>query len=487
MLSAVCVLLAAEAVTFAVLLPYRPRHILWLEVVGSVIFLAAVLLLTQVRLPARQLAALIIGAGAVFQIIAMTSPPQASDDDYRYVWDAKVQLAGIDPYRYTPVAPELDHLRDGFLFPQRTTCSWPIPGGCSRINRPTVHTIYPPVAEAAFAAIRVASFGGNGNHLPLQLAAALGSICVAWLLFRRRLARDRPLWTVALWSWCPLTVLEFGNGAHIDWLAVLLCVLALQSQAARRPRLAGVLTGAAIATKVYPLLILPSLIRRHPRAVMGAAVATIVACYIPHVVAVGTKVLGFLPGYLRAEHYASGRRFMLLDPVLPRVLAPTAAILLLVAAAWWVVRHAEPARPEDSAVVVVGLAMLITTPSYGWYAGLLLALIAMSGAVEWLPVALVAGIAYLVDGAFTPSPAVDQLMYAGALLATLAWWSVRWARRQGDGGGVGRPGGVGPGHGYPIARAVALDRARHALGGLHGRPADRGDDVAGGEAGPRRG
>ncbi|HYU03533.1 MAG TPA: hypothetical protein VEL02_06795, partial [Jatrophihabitantaceae bacterium] len=60
MLGAVCVLLATEAVTFAVLLPYRPKHILWLEVVGSVIFLAAVLLLTRVRLPARQLAALII-------------------------------------------------------------------------------------------------------------------------------------------------------------------------------------------------------------------------------------------------------------------------------------------------------------------------------------------------------------------------------------------------------------------------------------------
>jgi hypothetical protein len=33
------------------------------------------------------------------------------------------------------------------------------------INRPTVHMIYPPVAGGAFAAIRVVSFGGHGQHL----------------------------------------------------------------------------------------------------------------------------------------------------------------------------------------------------------------------------------------------------------------------------------------------------------------------------------
>jgi alpha-1,2-mannosyltransferase len=486
-LGAVCALLAAEAATFAVLLPIGlHHHVLWLEVVSTMIFLAAMSLLPRVRLSPQRLGALIIGAGALFQLIAVTTPPASSDDDYRYAWDAKVQLSGIEPYRYAPVAPQLEHLRDGFLFPNRSHCNWPIPDGCSAINRPTLHTIHPPVAEAAFVAMRVASFGGRGNHLPLQLAGALGSIAIAWLLYRRRVARDRPLWTVALWAWCPLTVVEFGNGAHIDWLAILLAVLALISQAARRSRLAGVLIGAAIATTVYAVLILPSLVRRHPRAVLGAAVTTVVACYIPHVVFVGTKVLGFLPEYLREQHYTGGRRFLLLDPVLPRAIATAAATVLLVAAAWWVVRHAAPARPEDSAVVMVGLAMLITTPAYGWYAGLLLALIAMSGAVEWLPVALVAGIAYLVDGAFKVSPAVDQLMYAGALVATLVGLLVRWARRQGDGGGMGRPGGVGPGHGYAVTRAVALDRARQAIGGLHGRPADRGDDVAGGDASRRR-
>src|SRR6266536_5217659 len=244
-------LLLAEGAAFVVLLPsHAPHHNLLLEIVGWTLFLLAVFVLRRVQ--PRRIGALVIGAGIAFQVVAVLTPPTTSDDDFRYLWDAKVQLAGIDPYRYPPAAPELDHLRDRFfVYPARSGCPWPIPQGCSAINRPTVATVYPPVAEGAFTAIRLASFGG---HRPLQLAGALGSIVVAWLLYRRRLRNDRPLWTVALWAWCPVTVIEYGNNAHIDWLAVLLAVLALT---ARRAAGAGVLAGAAIATKVYPVLILP--------------------------------------------------------------------------------------------------------------------------------------------------------------------------------------------------------------------------------------
>ena len=141
------------------------------------------------------------------------------------------------------------------------TCSRPgtagrtsIADGCTRINLPTVHTIYPPVAEAMFALLRLLSFGGHGQHLPLQLAAALGVLAVSWLLARHAQANRLPLWTVALWAWCPVTAIELSNNAHIDWLAVLFGVLAL-TVARGRPILAGLLIGAGVATKLYPGLL----------------------------------------------------------------------------------------------------------------------------------------------------------------------------------------------------------------------------------------
>src|SRR5262245_35260591 len=33
--------------------------------------------------------------------------PIGSDDHHRYLWDGRVQRAGIDPYRHAPAAPEL--------------------------------------------------------------------------------------------------------------------------------------------------------------------------------------------------------------------------------------------------------------------------------------------------------------------------------------------------------------------------------------------
>ncbi|HEY3714616.1 MAG TPA: glycosyltransferase 87 family protein [Jatrophihabitantaceae bacterium] len=457
-------LLLAEATAFAALLPsHAVRHNLRLEIVSWAIFLLAVLVLRRVRLAPRRMGALIIGAGIVFQVIAVLTPPTTSDDDVRYIWDAKVQLSGTDPYRYPPAAPQLDHLRDHFvLYPSWSGCPWPIPQGCSAINRPTVRTIYPPVAEGTFTAIRLLSFGGHGNHLPLQLAAALGSIAVAWLLYRRRRERDRPLWTVALWAWCPITVIDYGNNAHIDWLAVLFAVLALGAQSSRRPAKAGLLAGAAIATKLYPALILPALVRRRPVVVAAVAVATVAISYVPHVLAVGAKVIGYLPGYLREEHYTSGQRFLLLQPVLPSRVATAAAVLALAAVAAWVVRRSDPDRPEDTAVVMAGAAILVTTPSYGWYCGLLLALIALSGEVAWLPVTLAPGLWYLVRGDVDAPVWVGRVIFAAALGLTLVGLSVRRAGREGDRRGVRLASRVGPRDLDLVAGVVPADDGRQA-------------------------
>ncbi len=408
-----------------------PHRVLWQQALTIGPYLLAVLLLSRLRLGARLALPLILGVGIALQILAMCTPPGSSDDDYRYLWDAKVQLAGIDPYRYPVDAPELEQLRTPFFFPDSSPdsahCAWPIENGtgCSAINRPEVRTVYPPVAEAAFVLVRLASLGGHGGHLPIQLAGGLGAIAVAWLLTRRALARNRPLWPVALWAWCPLVATEFGNNAHIDWLAVLCCLLALSCGSARRSAAAGLLVGAAIAIKIYPGLVLMSLLRRRPVLVVGCAVGLVALCYLPHVLAIGPDVLGYLPGYLKEERYTSGGRFLLLEPWLPDPLVPLAAVLILASAALWVHRHTDPDAPEETAVTMAGVVILLSTPSYGWYALLLLALVVSSGALEWLPVAILPSFFYLIDSDFHLGADFGSAVYGGALLASLGWFALR--------------------------------------------------------------
>ena len=298
----------------------------------------------------------------MLQLIALTRAPLTSDDANRYAWDAKVQLSGIDPYRYTPSDPQLAPLRDSTLFGHTSACTYPIPGGCTAINRPDVHTIYPPVAQAAFDMGRILSFGGHGGLLVYQLLAALGATAVTVLLLRRASTRGSPMWAVALWAWCPVVVLEFGNNAHIDWLAALLTVVALQLGARSRNVAAGSLLGAAIATKLYPALVLPALMRRRPWLVGTAAVSMVVLVYLPHIVAVGRGVIGYLPGYLREDGYDSGRRLMLVGTFLPHPADTIVALLILAVAAWWTWRHSDRSAPEQTATIMTGIAFLVSLP-----------------------------------------------------------------------------------------------------------------------------
>ncbi len=412
--------LAAEA--FLVLVLTRRTGMsdsaLWLFCLTGPLSALAVWSFARSRLSRQSSLLVLLGAGVVLQLLALTHAPTTSDDDYRYIWDAKVQLAGIDPYHYTPQDPALTSLRDRFLFPGGH-CPHPIPGGCTTINRPSVHTIYPPVAEGAFVLIRLASFGGHGRHLPVQLAGALGVLAIAGLLARAALARGRPLWTVAIWAWSPLPIIEYSNAGHIDWLAVLLVVLGLSLAAQRRSGWAGLLIGAAIATKLYPAVVLPALLRRRPRLVLGTAAGLLVVSYIPHVLAVGSAVIGYLPGYLRQEDYTSGDRLLLLGLVLPHPADTIVGILVLAVVAWFVWRRVNPDAPEDGGVVLMGAALLIATPATGWYAGILLALIVMTGAFEWLPTAFAPTLVYLVRSDVDPNPLISRIIFLVAAALTL--------------------------------------------------------------------
>ena len=127
------------------------------------------------------------------EVAAFSGPPHLSDDVFRYIWDGRVQAAGIDPYEYVPAAPQLASLRDPGLWPAAS--HWCVrpgtpdpdqPGalllpGCSRLNRPWVHTIYPPVAEGYFFAVDEVSPAGSGTR-PMQAGAGLLALAVTGVL-----------------------------------------------------------------------------------------------------------------------------------------------------------------------------------------------------------------------------------------------------------------------------------------------------------------
>ena len=450
--AAICLALMALAglVLLVVRPSLNPAHVRPLPVIalGWIVFLTAAWLLRLV--PRRTSVVLILLGGIAIQLAALSAPPRESDDLYRYIWDGRVQAAGIDPYAYVPAARQLTGLRNEFLWhPGTDHClsgsfvsahaSADLVPGCTLINRPSVPTIYPPVAEAYFLAVHYEPSGSN-SATPIQATTALVAVLTTVLLLfgLGRLGRDVRM--AALWSWCPTVALEAGNSAHVDVVAVGIAAAALLVLATARTRrrtvLGGVLLGLAIATKVTPVLTVPALLRRRWMTVAISAGSAFTVVYIPHVLAVGSKVIGFLPGYLQQEGYDNGTRFGIIGLFLTGKLALAVAALILAAAGLAVLKFSDPDRPWQGAVVMTATALAVTTPRYQWYALLLVMLVALDGKPEWL--AFAAGAYYAAEpdlGRYTiPVRLHDAVAYGVPVVVVTAAWLVRELVRRRRGG-----------------------------------------------------
>ena len=389
--------------------------------------------------PRRLAVAMLLGGIVAIHAVAATTGPQLSDDLYRYAWDGRVQAAGIDPYRYGPLAPELARLRDRWLFPDPAGCAAIGRGPhCIRLNYPRAHTIYPPVAQAYFTAVHV--LPGPPREHKLQLYASLMSLALVGLMMRMLVARGRDPRHAAFYAFSPLAGLEIGSDAHVDVLGAVLALSALAVLTARsrplRTGVAGALLGGAVAVKLYPALLLPAAARRRPVTLVGAAAGVVVLSYLPHILAVGTQALGFLPQYLDVEGYGEGSRFLLLAGLLHLDgSAAKAAAATLLAAVTVAVLRTDPQRVpvERAALWLVGAAFLVATPVQPWYGVLLAALAVIAGRLEWLAVAAAAHPVYVSLFTDLPGDAWTLRVYSYAVgggVVLAATGLRRWTGRR---------------------------------------------------------
>ena len=272
---------------------------------------AAVVLRDRDQRPAL---ALILGTAVLLRLIALAAPVFLSDDINRYIWDGRVQAAGINPYRYIPTDPELDPLRDPLIFPN--------------INRNNyAPTIYPPVAQMLFLAAN--RFAETALAVKLMFVT-IEVVGIGTLIFILR-AAGRPPEHVLLYAWHPLPVWEIAGSGHVDAAVVTFVSLALAAAVSGRRLWSAVALAAATLVKFFPLVLAPAL-WRPDRSNLGdwrwpaAFIAVIVAAYLPYI-GVGSRALGFLPGYVAEENLGSGSGFWLLGIARRAIAIPLAAYL----------------------------------------------------------------------------------------------------------------------------------------------------------------
>lgn len=327
---------------------------------------------------------MVLVVAAVMRIVTFATPALLSTDIYRYVWDGRVQRAGINPYRYVPDAPQLAILRDQVVFPNINRASY-------------AHTIYPPAAEAIFAAAAFLAPGLYGMKAVMAGFDVLSIGCIAALL---RLT-DRNPTELLIYAWLPMPVWEFAGTGHIDAAATGLMALALLLCALGRPVPLGITLAAATFTKFLPGVVLPVFWRDGRWKLLGIFVATGIALYLPYL-GVGRGVFGFLRGYTIEEGLRNGHGIVLLDILsrfvsLPHWAAAAYFALVLAALTALSARFALSGAPSGSRsqhiecqagrAAILGAVLLVAiSPHYPWYFSWLAPLVCVRplASVLWL-------------------------------------------------------------------------------------------------------
>ncbi|MBG0740052.1 DUF2029 domain-containing protein [Paeniglutamicibacter antarcticus] len=416
----------------------------WLLLAGAVCALR--------RARSVRISVVVIAGALLLGVAAISAPPSTSNDSARYAWDGIVQKAGVSPYAYVPLDDALTELRPRWLFVPGngnanggTRCSPDLfatapvathgePSGqplCTPINRPNVPTIYPPTAELYFLAVRLTVPDGIG-YAAFQLAGLLVSLAVTVMLLLALPRLGLPRYLAAAWAWSPLVLIEGVNNAHVDLLggALLLAAgLLLTAGRAGKPLRSGFVFGAAVATKLIPVIAAPALLFRRPVRFICAALATFALLYTPYLLTAGWGVIGYLPGYLKEEGYSDqvGIRFALAQffsgGPWPMVLSAAALLLL----ALTVLRRTTAHNVWEQQTIMIGLTLLIVSPNYPWYALLLLPAVVLSRYWEYIGVMIALNIVYLLPGDPVFSGPVNRASLAAAAVAIAIG---AWRRRR---------------------------------------------------------
>jgi hypothetical protein len=331
---------------------------------GAIYFGGVWLILTR-RIPRSLLVVLLFAV--VCRITVLFAPPFLSTDVYRYVWDGRVQAAGTNPYRFVPESPELESLQDDKVFP--------------RINRRQyAPTIYPPLAQAIF----LAATRFSESITWIKTVMLCFEAVTIWLLIRLLISLGLPAERVLIYAWNPLSIWEFADSGHIDAAAIAFLVISLWARRRDRPALTGLALGCAALTKFYPAAIFPALYRRWDWKMPAAFAATLILGYLPYAAA-GSRLLGFLPGYVEEEGLKSGERFYLLKLLQNTWPSPSfdgvtylaiCGLVLLAIAVWTSFRNHHEQSFLLRAAILACCATVLFSPHYPWYFAWVLPLLA---------------------------------------------------------------------------------------------------------------
>ena len=370
----------------------------------------------------RALASILV-VGLVMRLLLLPGPP-VSTDLFRYIWDGRVQAAGINPYLYLPADAAVSGLRDGVIYPNISRAEY-------------APTIYPPMAQIVFFLVTRLSEA----VVVMKIAVLAFEALAVWTILQLLAARGLPRARILLYAWHPLPLWEFARSGHVDIVAIAFLLLAFLAVERRSPILAGVALGAGALVKYFPVAAGPALYQRWDLRLPAAFAVTVAVLYLPYLGA-GAKLTGFLGGYVHEEGIDRGAGIFLwrlLGAVVPlpddalALYLPAAALVMAALALFVVLRRQHPGADLAGGMLLAVAFTLLLSPHYAWYFAWLVPFLCFYPVVGVLYLTCAAS--YLYFSHWPPFVSEGLVIYGPAVLILIAEFAVR-RRRDKSGKGM---------------------------------------------------
>ena len=234
--------------------------------------------------------------GITVRVLFLTAIPNLSQDFYRFIWDGRLLILGINPYVFTP-----GQLANGSQIAQDLISLDTIPNakaliqGMGNLNA-SHYSNYPPINQLCFAL--AALFAKNsilGSVIGLRILIIGADIGI--LYFGKKLLErlKMPVKNIFWYFLNPFIVIELTGNLHFEAVMLFFVIWSLYLLDTKRWVLAAITLGISISVKLVPLLFLPLFYKYLvPKGLFGkgfwkmkkfywVTLATVVLCFAPFV------------------------------------------------------------------------------------------------------------------------------------------------------------------------------------------------------------
>jgi hypothetical protein len=190
-----------------------------------------------------------------FRTIFILAIPNLSQDFYRFIWDGKVLLYGLNPYLFTP-----EQYISASEFPSEQMQE--LYNGMGKLNA-SHFTNYPPINQLCFVIANL--FSGSsilGSVIVMRIliiAADFGTLFYGKKLLEKL---NIPVYNIFWYILNPFIIIELTGNLHFEGVMIFFLVWSLYLLHSGKWKFVAIILALSVSVKLIPLLFLPLLFQK---------------------------------------------------------------------------------------------------------------------------------------------------------------------------------------------------------------------------------